>query len=59
MKLTRNIVAMMTAVVFLATVFGCAATHTKIAKKELDVQTKMSDSIFLEPVGPKKRVVFV
>jgi hypothetical protein len=29
---------------------GCAAVHTSIAKKDLDVQTKMSDTIFLDPV---------
>ena len=28
---------------------GCAAVHTSIAKKDLDVQTKMSDTIFLDP----------
>ena len=38
---------------------GCAAVHTSIAKKDLDVQTKMSDSIFLDPVGPDKRSIFV
>jgi hypothetical protein len=38
---------------------GCAATYTAIAKKDLDVQTKMSDSIFLDPVGPDKRSIFV
>ncbi|HXH11202.1 MAG TPA: complement resistance protein TraT [Alphaproteobacteria bacterium] len=38
---------------------GCAAIHTSIAKQELDVQTKMSDTVFLDPVGPDKKVVFV
>ena len=38
---------------------GCAAIHTSIAKKDLDVQTKMSESIFLDPVGPDKRSIFV
>ena len=38
---------------------GCAATHTAIAKRNLDVQTKMSDTIFLDPVGPAKKVIFV
>jgi hypothetical protein len=40
-------------------VSGCAAVHTSIAKKDLDVQTKMSDTVFLDPVGPDKKVVFV
>ena len=38
---------------------GCAATQTAIAKKNLDVQTKMSDAVFLEPVPPDQRIVFV
>ncbi len=38
---------------------GCGAIHTSVAKKELDVQTKMSQSIFLDPVAPEKRVVYV
>src|SRR5690625_358070 len=37
----------------------CAATHTMIAKRDLDVQTKMSDTIFLEPVGASKKTIFV
>ena len=38
---------------------GCKALHTSIAKKDLDVQTKMSDSIFLDPVGPDKKVIYI
>jgi hypothetical protein len=38
---------------------GCAAVHTSIAKKDLDVQTRMSDSVFLDPVGPDKKLIFV
>ena len=39
--------------------YGCAATQVALEKKNLDVQTKMSDSIFLDPVGPSKRTVFL
>jgi len=38
---------------------GCSATHTAISKRNLDVQTKMSDTIFLDPVADDKRTVFV
>ena len=38
---------------------GCKALHTSIAKKDLDVQTKMSDTIFLDPVGPDKKVIYI
>ncbi len=38
---------------------GCSAMNTAISKKDLDVQTKMSETIFLEPVAPEKKIVFV
>lgn len=41
------------------TVAGCSAIHTGISKRDLDVQNKMSDSIFLEPVAPASRTVYV
>uniref|UniRef100_A0A486XQR1 IncF plasmid conjugative transfer surface exclusion protein TraT n=1 Tax=Rheinheimera sp. BAL341 TaxID=1708203 RepID=A0A486XQR1_9GAMM len=41
------------------TLSGCSALHTAVAKRNLDVQTKMSSSIFLDPVEPQQRTVFV
>ncbi len=38
---------------------GCAATYTSVAKRQLDVQTKMTDTIFLDPVPPGQRTVYV
>lgn len=38
---------------------GCAATQLAITKGDLDVQTKMSATIFLDPVGPEQRTVYV
>jgi hypothetical protein len=38
---------------------GCAATSTAISKRELDVQTKMTDTVFLEPVAADRRTVFL
>ena len=37
---------------------GCSAMQTAIKKRNLDVQTKMSDTIFLDPVAPSKRIVY-
>ncbi|WP_457745128.1 complement resistance protein TraT [Sulfurimonas sp.] len=37
---------------------GCSAMNTAIQKRNLDVQTKMSDSIFLEPVSPEEKIVY-
>ncbi|HSG51388.1 MAG TPA: complement resistance protein TraT [Rheinheimera sp.] len=41
------------------TLSGCGALHTAVAKRNLDVQTKMSSSIFLDPVEPEQRTIFV
>lgn len=38
---------------------GCAATRTLIEKRKLTIETKMSETVFLEPVSPEKRVVYV
>ncbi|MBN8442474.1 MAG: complement resistance protein TraT [Thauera sp.] len=38
---------------------GCAATQVAISKRNLDVQTKMSSTVFLDPVAADKRTVFV
>jgi Enterobacterial TraT complement resistance protein len=38
---------------------GCAATTTAIGKRKLDVQTRMSHSVFLEPVAASERTVLV
>ncbi|UOF02196.1 complement resistance protein TraT [Bdellovibrio reynosensis] len=33
---------------------GCAATHVAVSKRNLDVQTKMSASLFVEPIENEK-----
>lgn len=38
---------------------GCAAATTSVAKRSLDVQTKMSETIFLDPVVADERTVYV
>jgi Enterobacterial TraT complement resistance protein len=38
---------------------GCAATTTAIGRRTLDVQTKMTHSLFLEPVTASERTVLV
>jgi hypothetical protein len=38
---------------------GCAATTTGLGKRNLEVQTKMTDTVFLEPVLPHDRTVLV
>lgn len=38
---------------------GCAATSVALTKKDLDVQTKTSTAIFVEPVSPDKRTIYL
>lgn len=38
---------------------GCAATQVAISKRDLDVQTKMSATVFLDPVRADQRTIFV
>lgn len=38
---------------------GCSAVHTSIAKRDLDVQTKISTSIFVDPVPQEKRKIYL
>ena len=49
---TLKLGAIATMVVLLA---SCAAISTKLSHKDLDVQTKMSNSIFLPPVPPQSK----
>lgn len=44
---------------FMIIIGGCGAAHTAIKKRTLDVQTKMSETIFLEPTSADKKIVFV
>src|SRR5690606_20182589 len=38
---------------------GCAATSVALGKKDLEVQTKTSTSVFVDPVGRDKRSVYL
>ena len=38
---------------------SCSTMHTIISKRNLDVQTKMSDTIWLEPAAANQKTVFV
>jgi len=38
---------------------GCSSISTVIEKRDLTVETKMSDTIFLEPVSSKEKRVFI
>ena len=60
MKKLVSIVKLGLVGVILTVIFsGCTAMSTAIKKRNLDVQTKMSKTIFLEPVSPLKRVIYI
>lgn len=46
-------------VLIIVTLSACTATHTAINKRNLNVQTKMSETIFLTPASPANKTVFV
>jgi len=41
------------------TLASCSAIHTSVAKRDLDVQTKISTSIFVDPVPAKQRKIYL
>ena len=43
----------------LALMAGCAATVTALKHKDLEVQTHMSETIFLDPVAPAQQSVWL
>ena len=52
-------VALLVAACVFSMLAGCAATHVAIAKRNLEVSTRMSDAVFLDPVGGDKRTAFI
>jgi len=52
----KKIVTICTVVFLLG---GCAATQTMISKRNLDVQTKMSNTVFLNPVKDSQKTIYV
>ena len=57
--LYKNSKILLSIALILSLLSGCAAITTSIAKKDLDVQTKMSDAIFLDPVEPDKKIIYL
>src|SRR3990170_4390552 len=54
----KKILAICT-VLLLFLLVGCAATQTMISKRNLDVQTKMSNTVFLNPVEDSQKTVYI
>jgi hypothetical protein len=52
-------VALALAALIIAATGGCSAMHTAVSKQDLAVETRMTHTIFLDPVAPADRTVFV
>lgn len=52
-------VSVLLAAVAMVMLSGCAATSMMLGNSELEVNTRMSESIFLDPVAPSERTVFI
>lgn len=60
MKNTFTLLAKLTLVMTMLSVLAsCAATSVALSKRTLDVQTRTSTAIFVEPVAPEKRTIYV
>ena len=53
---TMRITALASSIALLA---SCAATEVALSHKNLDTQTKLSKTIFLDPVAPNQQSVFI
>ncbi len=54
----KNFIVVALAVASLA-LSGCTAMKTAVKKRDLEVSTQLSETVWLDPVGPDKRTVFV
>lgn len=57
--MSNKSIPLITLMLFTLCMTGCSAIYTSMAKSDLVTQTKMSKTIFLDPVAPEKRIVFV
>lgn len=55
----RGLLLCLLACLLLPLLGGCTAMHTSVSKRDLDVQTRMSRSIWLTPVEPEQRTVWL
>lgn len=55
----KSKIKLIASLLIVASLAGCAATGTMISKRNLDVQTKMSESIFLDPTAPANKKILV
>lgn len=57
--LPRKLVRLFAFGILTCLVAGCAATRTLLSKSDLDVQTRTSTAIFVDPVAKDKRTIYL
>ncbi|WP_338946945.1 complement resistance protein TraT [Fusobacterium canifelinum] len=55
----KNLKTILFSLLLIFAFVSCSTMHTVVSKRNLDVQTKMSDTIWLEPAAANERTVFV
>jgi hypothetical protein len=55
----KRVTIQLSLIVMLLSLIGCAAVNTAVSKRNLETQTQMSSSIFLNPVPANQRTVYV
>lgn len=55
-KVNMNKIALLISIFLIS---GCIATHTALTKNELDIKTKMSETVFLNPVSDKNKTLYL
>jgi hypothetical protein len=57
-NVTKKVKLLLISVV-IVTLSGCFATRTVIKKRDLEIKTRMAETIFLEPVSEDKKIIYV
>ena len=55
----KNLKTILFSLLLIFAFVSCSTMHTVVSKRNLDVQTKMSDTIWLEPAAANERTIFV
>ena len=55
----KNLKTILFSLLLIFVFVSCSTMHTVVSKRNLDVQTKMSDTIWLEPAAANEKTIFV
>lgn len=55
----KSVFQLISVIVVIKLLAGCAAVETSVAKRNLDVQARTSTAVFVDPIAPEKRTIYV